>query len=118
MADYDPDSSERKLTAISIDYAVATAIAVFGLSKPEASAFERYLVMNADVPLSLRPTKTPRTHYDAIRDMSVEELAAWLAENAGGCDDWCMHYRTEFCDKHEYGCIDTWLDWLKQEVVE
>lgn len=49
----------------------------------------------------------PQTHYDEIRAMSIEELAAWLADHP------LVSEYDENNPKHK-----AWLDWLKQEAKE
>ena len=51
-----------------------------------------------------------KTHYDEVRAMSVEEMADWLGSII---QEW-------FCGTAEVNgeVIDSWLEWLKQEVEE
>lgn len=63
---------------------------------------------------------TPRkqTNYDLIRNMSVEELAAWIRGEAQE-EPWCKintdaGYGCAFSD--DYPCVNCVVDWLKQEV--
>ncbi len=50
----------------------------------------------------------PITNADRIRAMSDEELAEFMW---AGCDN----ITQEACKSHA-GCVDCWLDWLKEEV--
>lgn len=49
------------------------------------------------------------TNADRIRSMTDEELAAFMV--AG-----CYNITEEACRRHA-GCVDCWLDFLKQEVT-
>lgn len=49
---------------------------------------------------------------DAIRSMTDEELAEWIAYRQG-----CYERQDKRCSK--YGtCRDCWFDWLKQEAFD
>jgi len=52
----------------------------------------------------------PWTNGDAIRDMTDEELAAFMSPFAG-----CKRCPVG-CNRYENNCVDIWLDWLKQGV--
>ena len=58
------------------------------------------------------PAATVITNYDRIINMTPEELAVFIAENAG-CE-WCQVRVDPECDQ----CAGNWLDWLKQECAE
>jgi len=53
-----------------------------------------------------------QTNADCIRAMTDEELAVFIAEQAG-CE-WCIARVGDDCDQ----CPKAWLDWLKAEVTE
>ena len=64
-----------------------------------------------DFPMCLLDkTQKPVTNYDRIINMTPEELAVFIAENAG-CE-WCQVRVDPECDQ----CAGNWLDWLKQEA--
>lgn len=64
------------------------------------------------IPEGFDPTK-PRTNFDAIRAMNVEELAEWCADrNIVKCP---TGWDSERCAAHSV-CRECWLDWLRQEV--
>lgn len=65
----------------------------------------------------------PWTNGDAIRDMTDEELAEWLAKQKHRkitFDGWlplCYHAMgPKDCSKR--GCEKCWLDWLRQEATD
>ncbi len=52
----------------------------------------------------------PITNADRIRSMNDEELAEFMW---AGCDN----ITQEACKRHA-GCVDCWLDWLKEEATD
>lgn len=60
-----------------------------------------------------------QTNADRVREMSDDELAAWIADIAM-CDN-CRAKNTDIskpCIGLYDGCKGNWFDWLKQEVQE
>ena len=60
--------------------------------------------------------RKPRTNYDRIRDMSVEEMAEMISTylDCAECRN-MIGYKP--CRNGEC-CPDFWRDWLKQEVSD
>ena len=56
----------------------------------------------------IKEYKTKQTNADRIRSMTDEELAAFMWVG-------CHNITEEACRRHA-GCVDCWLDFLKQEV--
>lgn len=59
----------------------------------------------------------PKTHYDEIRAMSIEELADMFSILS------CCSEKGQDCMKYSDGmggrnCYQCWLDWLKDEVSD
>ena len=58
----------------------------------------------------------PQTHFDRIRNMTVEEMAKTAADYVS-----CHYCPIPFCKvrftMERIGCIENWLDYLKQEVT-
>lgn len=55
------------------------------------------------------------TNADHIRRMSDDDLAAKLCTAFCRICDWCPI--VGFCNDNDKGtCVDTWLEWLQQEV--
>ena len=53
--------------------------------------------------------RKPRNHFEEIKAMSMEEMAAWF--NKGFV---CPPQHG--CPKNEASCEKCWLEWLKEEV--
>ena len=77
----------------------------------------------AYVPVVVNAKPPKPTNYDKLRAKSVEEMAAFFAQQEYRkpvFDGWlplCNHVMgPRRC--HENGCEQCWLDWLKQEASE
>ena len=59
----------------------------------------------------------PITNADRIRSMTDEELTIFLAETSR-CSDWCNLYeKCKTKTNYSYSaCLETWNDWLKEEI--
>ena len=56
----------------------------------------------------------PRTNFDKIKAMSIEELAKFL-----GVDFSCPNAElNKRCKEFKENCVKCWLEWLKQEAVD
>lgn len=65
--------------------------------------------------MMVNPSTIPKqTNFDRIGSMSIKELAAWF-EHFASCE-LCPASR-ERCG-YGNGCIEAWLDWLKEKVIE
>ena len=56
----------------------------------------------------------PTTNADRIREMPVEELAAFI--EGAVCPPHCYTKRIDECQKDD--CVPCWLAWLKEEVSD
>ena len=58
------------------------------------------------------------TNYEKIKNMSVEEMADYIAEKIEFCDGCFLP--ADLCRKYlkEARCNKAWLEWLNQEAKE
>lgn len=69
--------------------------------------YYNHILEEKGIPPTEYEAKTkPITNADRIRAMSVEEMAEFMC---AGCDN----ITQEACKRHA-GCVDCWLDWLKE----
>ena len=104
MADYDADSffsAERKRSICD------------GCQHYPCTTTEEKMVVSCPA-FSYRPK--PRTNYDRIRDMSVEEMAEMISTYLDCAE--CRNMIGYKPCRNGACCPDFWLDWLKQEVTE
>lgn len=61
--------------------------------------------------------RKPRNHFEALKAMSMKELAAWFATVPMSYEGTCPNPRPVDCHGwDEERCTNCWLSWLKEEV--
>lgn len=71
----------------------------------------------AYVPVVVNTKHTPITNYDRLHEMSVEELAYFIAEPSVAPPPWCKEILCPHWYEEIVPCHECALDWLKQEVA-